>query len=637
MDKINPSEVETLTTEQKSNRIKPFELLKMLDLEERKTLAFEFNLRPPRNLRDSTFSKSISSFSVTTLLRSIIRMRLPIIHMLQEIHQFLEQQGTSGRANSQAVVLTSALNDLRIVFSSNMKRVIGIALADQTVSFPDVLDKQAEDLKDSITIFFQDIRSTTVRYEGEEYREARENPWLSSSRARLSRYLSIRQVYHPQDLADIQAYRKELQSFITKIEQIAYETIGKDQLLYQKTDMMLNHLRDSLETIDWKLHDIERHQPRPHDRHEPNPSIDQDDLKRLREKTQILQEDFFAVCNFQIAERPLCDFLRLSLWRERWRIYELWMLTHLLQLFADLGFEVDIQKRISNGCWDLKFTRDQQPIAFLKGEHKQLEIYYQLFSKELDKGNMPDIAVKVKDDNFLIVLDPKYGTSYTRTALAKTAKRYAQYFSPEITIIHNFYRVDSYEYEVISENPRCLVISDVHPHTTSVSRIDEEVRRLLSIKYLINKNSLVLLVDVSSSMCKIREIVVLAVKNEFQKLQNNNMLNGSLILFNDKIVRDLLLSQVSRIDELMDIFSGGTDLNRGIEVAIEKLKGMPVPRILLLFTDGQDTFNVESVGQRICLAEVQLKVYEITNSSTKTHLQELSRITKGEYEEIYKL
>jgi hypothetical protein len=307
------------------------------------------------------------------------------------------------------------------------------------------------------------------------------------------------------------------------------------------------------------------------------------------------------------------------------------MLTHLLQLFAALGYSVDIHERVSNACWDLKFTRDQQPIAILQTEQVQLEVYYQLYSKELDEGNMPDIAIKMKDGRFLIVLDPKYGTSYTRTALVKTAKRYAQYFSPQITIIHNFYPMDSYEYEIISENPRCLVASNICPHSMSASRIDAEVTRLLSANKLIHSRSIVLLADISSSMSEVRENVILAVKNEFQKLQNSNKLNGSLILFNDKIVRDLHLSKIQSIDEIMDMFSGGTDLTLGIEAALEKLEGMPVPRMLLLFTDGQDTFDVVSIGQRICLAEAQLKVYEIVSSHTKTPLQELSRITNGEY------
>jgi von Willebrand factor type A domain len=626
-----------VATEQDTKRIKPGELLKMLDLEERKTLALECDLIPPRNLKDRTFSKNISSFSVTTLLRSIVRIRSPVIHMLQEVHQFLDQEEASGRANSHAVVLTGARDDLRIVFHSNIKRAIAIALADSAVSFSDSLEKQAENLKDSIAIFLQNIYPDSIRYESAEYLEAKEDPWVSGSGLtpeQLGIPFSRRNVYHPQDLTDLQTYCEELQSFIAKVEQVMYQQSENDRLLAQKTDGILNQLRTGLEAIDDELFQIEYHQPRWYDRDQPSPSIDSNDWQRLRERTQVLQEDFFAACAFQNEERLLFDFLRLPLWRERWRIYELWMLTHLIQLFAHLGFTVDIHERISNACWDLKFTKDQLPIAILRIEQIQLEVYYQLYSKELDKGNMPDIAVKMKDSKFLIVLDPKHGTSYTKAGLVKTAKRYAQYFSPEITIIHNFYPIDSYEYEVIDEKPRCLVVSNICPGSTSVSRIDKEVTSLLLANNLIHKQSLVLLVDVSSSIYEVRERVVLSVKKEFQKLQNSNELSGSLILFNDRIIRDLHLSKVQSIDEVVDMFSGGTNLTFGIEAALEKLEGMPIPRMLLLFTDGQDTFDILSLGQRICLVGAQLKVYEIVSSYTKTSLQELSRITNGEYIQI---
>ncbi len=61
---------------------------------------------------------------------------------------------------------------------------------------------------------------------------------------------------------------------------------------------------------------------------------------------------------------------------------------------------------------------------------------------------MPDIALRKKDGEFLVILDPKHGTSYGRAVLADLAKRYARAFSSNLTVIHNFYPM-TYTYEVV--------------------------------------------------------------------------------------------------------------------------------------------------------------------------------------------
>jgi hypothetical protein len=104
------------------------ELLALLDLEERKELARELKLPPPKRLRDRAFSTTISTFSVTTLLQTILRMRTPLIRMLQEVHQFLEQQEIRGRTNVRVVALPEAQGEMQVVFSTALKEAVAAAL-----------------------------------------------------------------------------------------------------------------------------------------------------------------------------------------------------------------------------------------------------------------------------------------------------------------------------------------------------------------------------------------------------------------------------------------------------------------------------------------------------------------------------
>lgn len=52
------------------------ELLALLDLEERKELARELKLPLPKKLQDRAFAATISTFSITTHLQTILRVRI---------------------------------------------------------------------------------------------------------------------------------------------------------------------------------------------------------------------------------------------------------------------------------------------------------------------------------------------------------------------------------------------------------------------------------------------------------------------------------------------------------------------------------------------------------------------------------
>jgi hypothetical protein len=82
-------------------------------------------------------------------------------------------------------------------------------------------------------------------------------------------------------------------------------------------------------------------------------------------------------------------------------------------------------------------------------------------------------------------------------------------------------------------------------------------------------------------------------------------------------------------------FSGrGTDLVSGLETAVKKLESMRAPRSLLFFTDGQDSFDIVAMSERIRSAGLQLRIYEAVDSDKKTLLQELAHISGGSYERI---
>jgi hypothetical protein len=130
-------------------RIDSFELVELIDLEERKELASHFELSPPQTLKDTAFVREISRFSTTTL-SAIIKLRRPFIHILQEIFSFMQGQECKGRTTTRAVVLENLQQELDF-FDTALQKAIATALNSRSVSVSkDSLEMGAEELKSDV-------------------------------------------------------------------------------------------------------------------------------------------------------------------------------------------------------------------------------------------------------------------------------------------------------------------------------------------------------------------------------------------------------------------------------------------------------------------------------------------------------
>lgn len=624
-----------MATEKKRRRIQPIELLEMLDLEERKVLASEMHLALPENLNDQAFAKSVAAFSATTLLRIIIRLRMSTIELLKDIYQFLAQEHTTGRTTVRAVLLPDAQDALQELFSPATKEALATALDRKNMlsSIKD-LERLAGELEMLVTAQMKDIRGTSVWHDTDISRMLRLNPSDPLRSHIADRFDKQIEVYDPHDIERVQTFSKDFKAFVTRVDSIM-DAFEKDDLPAARlVQSVREDLRAILQTLQRKLRDMMEAEQA--ERGETREQIDKQEWEELLEKTRIFKETLLAACNFETQASLLYDFLNLDLWRERWRIYELWMLTHLLQLFQGLGFTVDTQPRVNRGVWNLKFTKDKNPIALLRGQGVNLRVYYQLYSKEATGGNMPDIAIQKEDKKYLVILDPKYGESYKREELEKVGLRYANAtkFSPELTVIHNFYAMSSYMYDVISTNPRCLLVSNVRPGSPTTIALDAEIIAHIPPSWLPIKKSVVLLVDSSGSIQQVQERIVKAVEQEFQGLRSSAFPGASLMLFSDRVDKEILFSEVQNIRHELAVSGGGTNLASGLNAAIEKVKAMPAPRTVIFFTDGGGNIDIASMSQKLHAAEVHLKIYEAGASDKPTLLQNLSSISEGDYYHI---
>jgi hypothetical protein len=491
--------------------------------------------------------------------------------------------------------------------------------------------------------------------------------------------------YNPEDFKRVKKLQRELEEIFDTLKRVTRGLGENNWLPLQTTNDVLQAIKSGIDCVQDKLQYMEAVNS------EVSEEIYEGKWAKLLENMRILKEEIFAACNFQTSATAICDFLNLDMWRERSLIYEIWTLTHILRLFENLGFKLDMSARMSNGVWNLKFGKDQNPVALLLTDNAILKVYYQLYLKsdcignikrnksgkylfswdeipgndneklveflgtrydicwvttakiekidggktisvitgsnsillrlnakknkvdlKIDDGrtfklnartensklniysgdNMPDIAIKKNDNEYLLVLDPKYGLTYKRGELIALAHRYADAFLADLTVIHNFYPM-SYNDEVFSKNRRCLILSDIRLGSDALSKLDHDIISIVPDAWLPTSDSIVILVDVSGSTQPVQNRIIQAVDNELRHCFHHASPGSVLIYFDDKIVKEILISDVQNTNEMFSKFSGGgTNLVAALETAIKKLMEMRGPHSLLFFTDGKDSFDI---------------------------------------------
>ena len=175
------------------------------------------------------------------------------------------------------------------------------------------------------------------------------------------------------------------------------------------------------------------------------------------------------------AKQDCSDFLPHGiLEKQRWRIYELWLLVHVLAALRDSGARLCLNG-VQDGVWALHYGRAEAPVATCHLGDMPLKVYYQLHSRSEDGADMPDIAVIGTDT--IVVIDPKHGRSYTRSKVQRVLTRYAASFSAALTAIVNYYPMRSYQFELTSQgDSRWLLASGIAPASVGVQRLDLLIR-----------------------------------------------------------------------------------------------------------------------------------------------------------------
>lgn len=244
-----------------------------------------------------------------------------------------------------------------------------------------------------------------------------------------------------------------------------------------------------------------------------------------------------------------------------------------------------------------------------------MDLYYQFYQGRGDTGDMPDLAVRLRNGRFLAVIDPKHGYSYRRKDLNDVCERYADAFHPLLSCVCNYFPVRPTE--EVRRGPQALVLYGFEPENqaaiqtfqASLAESVETAYRDLG-KQLSHRPALIVLFDGSGSAEKVRAPLLARFRTELVALRLLPRTDSMALIFSDGIVREGKLTELEDGSMMTGLVPGGTQFAASIRSALARLATLASPRQLWVFTDGEglgDPLNLlgelRDLGQDLLLVE----------------------------------
>lgn len=579
---------------------------------------------------------SLSDQSNSQIVSTIVQLRLPFIKMMHEITELLDQLGASIRGNVRFVVLPDADHFLSIDFGPQARKAMATALnAKLLTDHSRAIADRAADLDRNVRALCDNIRAMPVeRYDNTgQMLKARSAQFPSSPNAFRDAWLAdhmFKRRLHEYNPQDKQALRPVAEK-IGHLDQLLRRLLRDANDMNGMVPTLLTQIGRVQAVIATKLNagPVSVGYPLP-----PR-SANDGQFSQAIKRADMLEEAILTASDFVQSLDALYDFLNLEIWKQRWRVYELWVLSRALLNLTRMGAQIVDTTRIIDGSWRLKFTKDSRPILSLDMGGQAIDCFYQYYQSREDVGDMPDIAFRIPNGRFIAVVDPKHGESYSRRDLNEVCKRYASAFKPYLSCVVNYF--DVRETEELSQSPRSLTIYGLCPDSKPNELFDDELaaafERALRDRGLPfpGASSIVVLFDGSTSTEGRRAGLVKTFRGAITKLVRQPRRDSVVLVFGDSILREGSLADLRSERILSDLPKSGTNLQGALEEGLVRLRGLPEPRQLWLFTDGEGIGDILVFEDELRRASSSILFVESSQGRPASALQHLSERIGGQY------
>jgi len=612
------------------------DILALLDAEEQEQLATALSAgsEPSEDSVDP-----FSGVSMTLLLREVLSLRMPFVRMLNELVELLKYIEASVEGNVQFIVIPDGHREFRLAVGPQMREKVATAMdANRLIQGGAPIEDRLSKLKRCIMGLLNVIKPKRVRESNpllEAKREAQSllPPHLAEKARLQNEFLSDNlehdvYVYHTEDVQALRALVGELQKASELCERLIASSKHTPSIaaIVPTLRRLIGDGTDKADKMARSLDDRNAQRNREVVQH----------FNRSHEWLKAFQEALFAASQFADGTENLKDFFNFNFWKQRWRIYELWVLAHVLNLLRRQGARVSDSSRVKDGLWTLKYGKDKKPILKLSTNAIELEIYYQYVQDSENGGDMPDIAVKIANGDFALVIDPKLGYLDKNSELRRVAKNYANQFKPLLSCAVNYFD-KSPAFEELCASTRAVVLWGVAPGGKSTPQFDQEMLDTLRKAgcALTEQTTIVVLFDISRSTRGARDRLVAALRDALAILTTTPADESRLLLFGNSIVHDLVLGEVmlETLAEVPD--DDGTDFDLAFDESVARVRDKPLPRQVWLFTDGEGTLNIETVSAILQQNMIRLRVVE-AGISVPSVLVQLCERVGGEHRYLHR-
>jgi hypothetical protein len=261
----------------------------------------------------------------------------------------------------------------------------------------------------------------------------------------------------------------------------------------------------------------------------------------------------------------LVRFFELPFWKERNRLYEVWTLTHFIYLLRGVTFDLNIK----DGQWHLMYGDAREPVAWVRGQNFEIEVWYQhklksglkMFPNEPVEPEM--LLVYHGQDGkteSLALIECKERKDYDLREIIKLSAFYRAQVGTALNIFCNYYDyLPPVTLQVSNDEPPVILCGQFQPGNKIVADVDREFIKLMNKRLGIFLQTV--LIDISGSMGgKDIEGVYQTLNRHLAQLPGSKSLGG---IFADQV-------ELCDYDELVEKLrhpphvGGGTQFNRAL-------------------------------------------------------------------------
>ena len=609
------------------------DVLALLDGEERAELLTHLSLQQPLDVVRT-------QLPIGRLIAEIVQLRQPFVMMMHEVAVLLEKLEASVRGNVRFVLLPGSDLDLSLDFGPQLRKVVATALHSKLlVNHWDTIKNRTAELETTIRSHCDRVVATPIQRlnrHGELLDRLsdlveREDPIQSQIYKRMidthSAFSESEQEYNGADKNTLRQIRdglSDLEHMIARLEP------GSSRLPQLVPDVQ-TLLQYSKKMVQTKLQQAE---PVSETRPFATRRTTDADLQYATGCIDRLKEAILSACEYVDSIDSLFDFLNLEIWKQRWRVYELWVLAHVVLQLLAAGAEISDTGRIADGIWRLKFTKDDAAILGLAHDGQIIDLYYQFYQARNGAGDMPDIAFRLRGDRFICVIDPKHGKTYNRSDLNDVCTRYASAFNPYLSCVVNYF--DLRVSEDLNGSTRSLVLYGLRPQSDATRRFDDELigavdrcwfdRGWESVRSL----TIVALLDGSSSTDRCRESLLERFDLMLLGLCSPLRPQSRAFVFGTSILREGPIADLSSRELVRNLPGSGTDFEHAFHSIRQKMLTMPPPLELWIFTDGEGLGDLTAFEAAIKGTDFRIRIVESAHNNA-TPLKELCARIGGEH------